>query len=63
MKFLSKEYSPRWDPAASHLGLCCLPMSHEKDARLIQVNYVLPLSKSVTDLTAHVWGVMYLKKK
>ena len=23
--------------AASHLGLCCLPMSHRRDARLIRV--------------------------
>ena len=37
----SKQNSPRWDPAertphsaASHLGLCCLPMSHIRDARL-----------------------------
>ena len=24
--------------AALHLGLCCLPMSHRRDARLIGVN-------------------------
>ena len=26
--------------AASHLGLCCLPMSHKKDTRLIRVNLI-----------------------
>ena len=31
---LSKQNSPRWDAAASHLGLYCLPMSHKRDARL-----------------------------
>ena len=35
---VSKQNSPRWDDAASHLGLFCLPMSHKKDARFIQVN-------------------------
>ena len=25
-----------------HLGLCCLPMSHKKDARLIRVNTKFP---------------------
>ena len=30
---LSKLNRPRCD-AASHLGLCCLPMSHKRDARL-----------------------------
>ena len=29
--FLCKQDSPRW---ASHLGLCCLPMYHKRDARL-----------------------------
>ena len=30
MKFLCAN---RIAPAASHLGLCCLPMSHKRDAR------------------------------
>ena len=28
---LSKQNSPRWEAAASHLGLCCLHMSHKID--------------------------------
>ena len=38
MKFLqANRIAPGGTPrsAASHLGLCCLPMSHKKDARLI----------------------------
>ena len=38
MKFLcANRIAPDGTPssAASHLGLCCLPMSHKKDARLI----------------------------
>ena len=38
MKFLcANRIAPDGMPqnAASHLGLCCLPMSHKKDARLI----------------------------
>ena len=38
MKFLcANRIVPDGTPrsAASHLGLCCLPMSHKKDARLI----------------------------
>ena len=37
MKFLfANRIAPDGTPrfAASHLGLCCLPMSHKKDARL-----------------------------
>ena len=37
MKFLcAKRIAPDGAPhsAASHLRLCCLPMSHKKDARL-----------------------------
>ena len=30
---IAPDVTPR--SAASHLGLCCLPMSHKKDARLI----------------------------
>ena len=39
MKFLRKQNSPDVMPcsAASHLGLYCLPMSHKKDDRLIQL--------------------------
>ena len=38
MKFLcANRIAPDGSPrsAASHLGLCCLPMSHKKDDRLI----------------------------
>ena len=38
MKFLfANKIAPDGTPhsAVSHLGLCCLPMSHKKDARLI----------------------------
>ena len=38
MKFLcASRIAPDGTPqsAASHLGLCCLPMSHKRDARLI----------------------------
>ena len=41
MKFLcANRISPDWTPrsAASHLGLCCLPMSHKKDAGLNELN-------------------------
>ena len=41
MKFMSaNRIAPDGTPrfAASHLGLFCLPMRHEKDARLIWVN-------------------------
>ena len=37
MKFFqANRIAPDWTPrsAASHLGLCCLPMSHKRDARL-----------------------------
>ena len=33
--------------AASDLGLRCLPMSHKKDTRLIQVNYATKSAKRV----------------
>ena len=41
MKFLqANRIAPDGTPhfAASHLGLCCLPMSHKRDARLKWVN-------------------------
>ena len=40
MKFLqANRIAPDGTPrsAASHLGLCCLPMSHKRDARLKSV--------------------------
>ena len=43
MKFMSaNRIAPDGTPrfAASHLGLFCLPMSHEKDARLICVKII-----------------------
>ena len=38
---LANRIAPDGTPrsAASHLGLCCLPMSHKKDARLIRVKH------------------------
>ena len=36
MQTVAPDRTPR--SAASHLGLCCLPMSHKRDARLILVN-------------------------
>ena len=41
MKFLCANWiAPDGTPCsvASHLGLCCLPMSHKKDARLINMS-------------------------
>ena len=41
LKFLcANRIAPDGTPrsAASHLGLCCLPSSHKKDARLKKVN-------------------------
>ena len=40
---VSKQNSPRWDAAFCGVtpeGLFCLPMSHNKDARLIWVNHL-----------------------
>ena len=44
MKFVyANRIAPDGTPhsASSHLGLCCLPMSHKKDARLIQFKSAL----------------------
>ena len=48
MKFLcANRIAPDGVPhsAVSHLGLCCLPMSHKKDARLIRVQHGLKQNK------------------
>ena len=47
MKFLyANRIAPDGAPrsAASHLGLCCLPMSHKKDARLIHLYELIGIS-------------------
>ena len=44
-----------WMPhfAALHLGLFCLPMSHEKDARLIWEKKLPPCGKIRLSLSRH----------
>ena len=32
--YLCKQIAPDGTPRSAHLGLCCLPMSHKKDAKL-----------------------------
>ena len=46
---------------ASHLGLCCLPMSHRKDARLIRVKKLACIF--VEGYIAAVGGKNKTKKK
>ena len=53
MKFLcANRIAPDGTPrsATSHLGLCCLPMSHKKDVRLIWVNVSLETHQFITFL-------------
>ena len=55
MKFLlANRIAPDVTPrsAASHLGLCCLPMSHKKNARLYELSIILFSNKKTLGLAS-----------
>ena len=71
MKFLrANRIAPDGTPrsAASHLGLCCLPMSHKDDSRLISVKGFQRSLESgfgigLMRLTDHSLGTIPLSKQ